>query len=82
MALKDAIKTLQVELNALGAKLLVDGEFGPKTEAALKLILATRPPPQPPSPPDASPQPPSRSTNEASTTWPSAIRIFSDSPTS
>lgn len=47
MALKDAIKHLQTELNLEGATLTVDGIFGPKTEAALKWALAKKPAPVP-----------------------------------
>ena len=37
MALKDAVKALQKELNDLGADLKEDGKAGPKTQAALAL---------------------------------------------
>ena len=37
----DSVKLLQQKLNAMGAKLDVDGKFGPKTEAALKKFQAS-----------------------------------------
>jgi hypothetical protein len=49
--LKEAIKNLQRELNALGAKLTVDGDFGPKTEAALKVAIAPKQEPKLPAGP-------------------------------
>ena len=47
MSIIEIIKDLQVELNAQGSHLTVDGIFGPKTEAALKLALAPKSTPAP-----------------------------------
>lgn len=43
MTLKEAIKNLQETLNNQGAKLKVDGIFGPLTESALKAALNDQP---------------------------------------
>ena len=61
MTEKDLIRKLQVAMNALGENLTVDGDYGPKTEAALDKFDVTfelsRKPQQAPSPQPPSPVP-------------------------
>jgi len=38
----DAVKTLQMKLNKVGANLLVDGNFGPRTDSAVRYFQTTK----------------------------------------